>query len=282
MKKSVNYIFCKEKKAWSGMDAEVAEVLESMGERIEASEDLKGRIDDRIRTLAKEERSMNRFSMKKVAAGVAAACLLAGTVCVAGNGIMSYVGSTSVKADYQSFADMAKAEEKVGYQVDAVERFSNGFVLDNGIHISDYAVKNQAGEKVERQKGISLEYKKGSDDILFRVRKLYSGESEAQLSDRSTWDKVVQEDGIDFYYSQSIYKLVPDDYEITEAEQADIESGKLQIAYDGRQGQDAEVQQSYYVGWIKDGKIYTLGGFDLSISADEMLGMAKEVAGSGN
>ncbi len=282
MKKSVNYIFCKEKKAWSGMDAEVAEVLGSMGERIEASEELKGRIDDRIRTLVKEERSMNRFSMKKVAAGVAAACLLAGTVCVAGNGIMSYVGSTSVKADYQSFADMAKAEEKVGYQVDAVERFSNGFVLDDGIHISNYTVENQAGEKVERQKGISLEYKKGSDDIFFRVRKLYSGESEAQLSDRSTWDKVVQEDGIDFYYSQSIYKLVPDDYEITEAEQTDIESGKLQIAYDGRQGQDAEVQQSYYVGWIKDGKVYTLSGFDLSISADEMLGMAKEVAESGN
>ena len=280
MKKSVNYIFCKEKKAWNGMEAEVAGVLGSISERIEASEELKGRIDNQIRTLVKEERGMNHFNIKKVAVGVAAACLLVGTVCVAGTGVKSYTGGTSVKADYQSFADMAKAEEKVGYQVDAVERFGNGFVLDGGIHISNDAIENQAGQKEEKQKGIFLEYRRGADDIFFHVRKLYSSEAETLLSDHSTWDKVVQEDGIDFYYSQSIHKVVPDDYEITEADKADIESGKLQIAYGG--GQDVEVRQSYFTGWIKDGKVYVLNGFDLSIGADEMLDMAKEIAGSGN
>lgn len=278
MKKSVNYIFCKEKNTWSGMDAEVADILVRMGERIEASGELKKRIDHQIRTSVKEERGMKHLSMKKVAIGVTAACLLVGTVCVAGTGIKSYVGSTSVKADYQNFTDMAKAEEKIGYRVDAVERFSNGFVLDDGIHISNEAVKNQAGQEEERQKGISMEYKRGEDDIFFRVRKLYSGEDETALSGCSTWDKVVEENGINFYYSQRIYKVVPDDYKITEAEQADIESGKLQIAYDG--GQDTEVSQAYYAGWIKDGKLYALSGFDLSISADEMLGMAKEIAGN--
>ena len=153
-------------------------------------------------------------------------------------------------------------------------------MLDGGIRISDEVVRNQAGQKEETQKGINLKYRKGEDDVLFLVRKLYSCESEAMMFEYSAWDKVEQENGITFYYSRDTYKTVPDDYEITEEDKAGMESGKLQIAYDG--GQDTEVQQAYYVGWIKDGKVYSINGFDLSISADEMLGMAKEVAGCGN
>lgn len=75
------------------------------------------------------------------------------------------------------------------------------------------------------------------------------------------------------------YKAVPPDYELTEEDKENMESDNFQLGYGS---QEVEVRQYYATIWVKDGKVYDLGGFDLSISADEMLNMAKEIVESGN
>lgn len=81
-----------------------------------------------------------------------------------------------------------------------------------------------------------------------------------------------------FAYQQT-KKAVPPDYELTKEDKKNMESDNFQLAYGF---QEVEVQQYYATIWVKDGKVYDLGGFDLSISAGEMLNMAKESVESGN
>ena len=57
---------------------------------------------------------MKHMSIKKVAVGVAAACLAVGMAAIAGNGLISIVGHGSSGSDYTKFEDLEKAEAEIG------------------------------------------------------------------------------------------------------------------------------------------------------------------------
>ena len=90
-KKTADFISCKNNRE---LDISIRNALKNTGMRIEASENLKQRIDFQIagRSL-KEERKMKRMSIKKVVLGVAAACVMIGLV-ITGLGIYGIFGIT--------------------------------------------------------------------------------------------------------------------------------------------------------------------------------------------
>lgn len=256
---------------WQQADSLLKSSLQSIGARIEASDSLKQRIDVQIGNRSvKEERGMKHISIKKVAIGVAAACLAVGMVTIAGRGLVSISGHGSSIPDYTKFEDMGKAESEIGYSVNVVENFSNGFRFE-GISIIEQVVENEAGESLGERKGLSVEYAKGKEELAVYISKMFPGEGSFSSED---WDKTLNVGDITVGYSKDTYKAVPPDYELTEEDKANMEKGHFQLAYGSEQ---VEISQSYYVGWIKDGIQYSINGFDLSLSGDELLNMAKEI-----
>lgn len=273
--KKRKFYFCKK---WEQTDEAARDALSGICGRIEASDNLKRRIDCRIESVSvKEEHYMKRISAKRVLIGVAAACLLVGTVGIAGSGIKSYFGSGSIIPDYKNFEELAQAEAQVGYEIKAIENFSNGFKMQ-GIHIIDFAIQNEAGQTEAEQKELSISYKKGSDKLSFSGRKLMDMENPDEILNFRAPDQSLQVNGSQIIYMETTNKFVPPDYELTEEDKANMEKDNFNLAYGS---DEVDINKGYYTGWIENGVIYTFYGADLSISPDEMLNMAKEVIENG-
>lgn len=272
MKKCMNHISYEKLRQ---TDIMLKEALEAACENVEASDDLKRRIDNEIlMENKKEEYHMKHFSMKKVVIGVAAACLIVGTVGVAASGIGGYISYGSVNPDYTDFQSMAKVEEEVGYEVDAVESFSNGYKLKD-VHVGETTMQNTDGTSAGPQKDIRIDYRRGEEQIFFMARKLFTGETE---DFGSVPQKTLQCGDVTVRFSQTTYKSVPPDYEPTEEDKKREAAGILMIGYGST---EVEVSEHYYAGWVKEGILYSISGFDLSLNADEILNMAKEIIEKG-
>ena len=268
MKRNANFI------SYEG-ECEIKKTLYDIGERIEASDDLKKRIDCQLGNVpVKEEQNMKHLSIKKVMIGVAAACLLIGTVGIASSGARYWTSGSSAIADYTEFTDIAKVEAEVGYPVDAVEKFSNGFEF-KGINVGTLEVHNEAGQVEDKTKEIYIRYQKGGKEIFNSIHKMFTDETASEKIP----DKTLRVGEIEVAYNQYTYKFVPVDYELTEEDKKNMERDDYEISY----GSDkVEIQHYAAISWVKDGIRYGMGAFDLSLSADEMLNMAKEVIESGN
>ena len=236
-----------------------------------ASRDLKERIDAEILERQKEA-DMKHFSVKKLIIGVAVGCfLISGAVYATGHAVSlsshSYLGD-----GYKSFSDLDKAEAKLGYQVDAVEAFENGYRFEE-MSVRDVQGQDENGNAVYTFKSMDIHYGRGGDPSLA----VYI-EKPVEMQMRTKEPQAVRQVGeITVYYDTQIFKAVPPDYELTEEDKAKQESGELAIAY----GDDkVSVHTSHNVTWYKDGIFYNIIGFDVNLSAEEMLDMAEEIIGT--
>ena len=235
------------------------------------SRDLKERIDAEILERQKEA-DMKHFSVKKLIIGVAAGCfLLSGGVFAAGHAVTlsthSYLGD-----GYKSFGDLNKAEAKLGYQVDAVETFANGYRFKE-MSVVDVQGSDESGNAVYTFKSMDIHYGRGGDPSI----SVYI-EKPVETQVRKQEPQATRQVGdITVYYDIQIYKFVPPNYELTEEDKAKQESGELAISY----GSDkVQVQTCHNVTWYKDGIFYNILGFDVNISAEEMLDIAEEIIGT--
>lgn len=276
MKKQENTIFHKE---WEQSDQMIKTALHGICGRMEASDELKRRIDCQLEKGRSIDMEKNRkiFSVKKVVIGTAAACLVVGTVCIAGSGLKTYYSSGSNIPNYTKFADLAKAEVQAGYEVDAVETFENGFTAE-GIHLQNVLIENEAGQTEGEGTEISIPYNKGGEIISFNAREIFAVENAEQLMNGRTPDKQLQVGDIQVIFTQTTNKFVPPDYELTEEDKKNMEREDFNLAYGSS---EVDVNQGYYVSWIEDNILYSFYGSDLSISPEEMLRMAEEVIENG-
>ena len=257
-------------------------LLRGSVQQIEASEGMKRRIDDRIAAeLGKEKSRMKRISMKKMCAGIAVACLLAGMACIAGSSRKYMSGSSSADPDYTSFQDMEKAESAAGYEVKAVERFGNGFLF-HSITMMDGALHNDRGEKEETQKEIRIDYRKEQEGISLFTRRLYEYEriqleNGEKISD-AVYDQTLAVGDVEVGFCRIMNKFVPPDYELTKEDEENMENPNFNLAYGAS---EVTLNTGYSVSWIQDGISYHLYGVDLSLDGDEMLEMAREIIESG-
>lgn len=259
-------------------EIEFEKALRKMSERIDASDELKTRIDQELMQTVKEEHGMKRFSVKKIVIGVAAATLMVGTVCMAGSGLKTYVSGGSSAPEYTKFEDMVKAEAEVGYQVDAIAEFRNGFSFDS-INVNSTAIINEAGQREEELKEINIRYQKDDRQIGYHARKIFDSEDAASLiREGKIPDKTLLVGDVEVVYNQYTYKFVPVGYELTEE---DKENEKRDDYFISEGSEEVEIKQYASVQWVKDEVIYSIAAFDLSMSGEEMLNMAKEVIENG-
>lgn len=251
----------------------ISNALKFHADAIEASPVMKEKIDQAIlkqNTVFKKERSSSmKWNFKKVAVAALGVCLLTGGVSYAGGKVAYLAGHSNVN-DYQtSFSGISSLEEEVGIDVSVVETFANGYAFDSADTNNTSAYSEEDQELYEFQE-IMIHYANGDLPRIsvYAVDEVYYG-------DGGTIPDMVREcDGIEIRYVSYVNKFVPVDYELTDEDKANMENPNYNLAYGSS---EVEIKQGMFVDWEKDGVHYNMIGFDLPLSAEEMLDMAEEM-----
>ncbi|MCM1268302.1 MAG: hypothetical protein NC302_10395 [Bacteroidales bacterium] len=248
-------------------DIRIKDALAAECADIAASRELKERIDETIRE--REVQHMKRISTKKLVIAVAAGCLLlSGSVFAAGHAT-SFVTNVFWNEMVRDYDRLGEMEEQLGYPVDAVEEFANGYRFQS-MSVDEWEGRDESGNGIYTFKSLGINYeKRGEKPISLYVEKPV----EAPVRDRQP-DATRGCGDITLYYDSRTNKQVPPDYELTDEDRAAEASGDIYISVGTS---EVELHQSSGVSWEKDGVSYDLLGFDLNLSAEEMLDMAEEI-----
>lgn len=245
------------------MDREMQAMLHQCAQGLEAPDKLKTRIDFALRS-GEAPRKVRRPFAKRLAA-VALVAAVAITGAVAANGIVAYTFGGSWSNERMDYEE-TQAELTDGAKVP--EAFSNGFAFDRGVHVYG-GEKNEDGNVLREWTDIEATYTR--DGVKLN---LSTGEVHDDAADTETYDAACVIGDVTVQYKENLYKAVPEDYQPTAEEQAAIEAGELQIGY----GANEITEQNYqFLRWEQDGVAYTLTGFDLGMTADELFDMAAEI-----
>lgn len=250
-------------------DVQIQNAIYSDAYSYDPPADLKQRIDAQIAQQKKEVIFMKKMSVKKVAVVAAALCALTATVCMAGGKIAGYVGGTRPGSQTSDFSDIGKMENKLDVTVNAPEDFDNGYAFSDA-HIADFDALDESNVKVKDESELNVTYEKNGKRLNYSVKKGATVLSDAEL-ERA---EMMEQEGVTYYYLVDQYLFLPPNEEPTAEELAAQDAGSLNISY----GSDERQEQNYYsLWWIKDGQTYTLAGFDVDLSAQEMVEMAAQI-----
>lgn len=250
----------------------IRDVLAMECDGVTASSALKDRIDGKILEMQKEAEDMKHLSVKKLVIGVAVGCLLvSGGVFAAGHAT-SLVTHTFLPDMCRDYGKLPEMEKKLGYAVDAVEEFSNGYRFQR-MSVDEWEGRDAGGNQVYTFKSLGIDYAKGGEkSVSLYIEKPV----ETPVRDRMP-DTTRDCAGITVYYDSITNKQVPPDYVLTQEDKDGEARGDFYISVGTP---EVEVHQNMTVSWDKDGIHYQLLGFDLNLSADEMLDMAEEIIGT--
>ena len=237
----------------------------------------KSKVNETLSSLPeKEENEMKnlkpykRGSMRKKIIIILAATMVIGTtVFAAGKAgkIQSIYGSSSAIPTYTTIPTVEQVKNDFKFNPKLVDKFDNGYTFADGYTDNQKGV-DENGNTVKKTKSLDFTYTKGND-------KLYLSMENGMLEERSNKETVVNTcNGIDLYYSSSVYKVVPANYKLTEQDKQDKLSGKYVFSY----GSDKiEISQSQYLEWMQGGIHYSLSSMNSHISKDELVKMAPQI-----
>lgn len=253
-------------------EEKIKNVLALECDGVTASRDLKDRIDERILESQKEAGHMKKLSMKKLVIGVAIGCLLVSGGAFAAGRVVSLTSHTYKLDVCKNYGDMEKMEAELGYAVDSVEKFSNGYCFEK-MSVDDVNGNDADGNTIYTYKDLNIIYEKsGEPTVWLDVAK------PVEMPVRKGAPEATRQVGeITLYYDATTYKFVPSNYKLTDEDQANLEKDNFTISYGTA---EVEIQTASDVTWEKDGVKYHLMGFDLNIGADDMFDMAEEIMGT--
>lgn len=244
--------------AEQNFEGRIKTALERECNDISASEELKCRIDEEI-CKRQEENSMKHMSVKKLCIGVAAACLLVSGVTAFAGGASYFVNGSSTEPEYMDYQDMDKAQKQLGYAVNSVERFANGYSFD-GVSVETIDAYTEENGKMYSVPMMDIRYRKDGKEIDLNINEKVGDDisSKEPNATRMCGD-------ISLRYDEYTNKLVPDSYELTEEDKVnekrddynivymsvtvnEVESGKAEANGDHLDvGNSDEVKQGSYV-----------------------------------
>lgn len=156
----------------------------------------------------------------------AVCCLLVGTVSVASSGKIKSSISGMVHGKYTEFENLQKAEEKAGFQINALEEFSNGYAFSE-MCVQDIKDVGEADNVMQTYKEISFTYEKdGETDLyMYAMQEQYAQEK----TDRYPHQSMVI-DGVEVKFYIDTYKWVPVGYELTTEDEEKLKKGGYYIS----------------------------------------------------
>lgn len=205
-------------------DGRVRAALEKECEGISASEALKRRIDESI--CGKQEGNvMKRMSMKKLCISVAAACLLVSGITVWAGGRAFFVTGSSIEPKYTDYAMIKQAEKEMGYAVDSVERFDNGYIF-YGMSVENMQACTEEGGKMYSIPSMNIRYRRDDQEIDLNVN-----ETVSDMASQKEPKAVRMCGDIELRYDEYTNKFVPASYELTEEDKINEQRDDYNIVY---------------------------------------------------
>lgn len=266
------------------LDREIKKVLHSRADSLDVSAGAESRILAEInkmqnemqeKTRIKENRKMKKFSVKLGVTVCALVCLSCVTALAATGIIKGWVSRNIVGTETEDFTKVVEElAPELEFQPILLEEFSNGFTFEQAHLYSSSALDENNEPSDKKYTGLDMRYVNGETDETVSLS--YNNEPFAAAEPLPGAPEIITRvvDDVVLSYQAMPYKFVPVGYELTEEDQAALESGAVEISY----GSDAVAEMTACgVNWVVDGVSYYLFGWDLELSADDMLNMAEEL-----
>ncbi len=259
------------------LDAQIKAALQTRADEVAVSASL----DEAVRQKVAQVRwqkdkvvkisSLGLFGKKLLVAFCAVFCLsCCGVVAAVNGGGRGWVGHSGFDYRFDDFAQAESMVENIDFTPYYVESLAGGYDFQEG-HISFSQRLDENGHRM------SHVYK----DLFMDYVNAQSGEtvtlvaSNAPRGDFDRAEQVIrrQVGEVELLYTTQTYKFVPVNYVLTEEDKAALADGSLEISV----GTDeVERMLNISVNWTQEGVHYHLFGWDLSLTAEEMLDMAAD------
>lgn len=217
--------------------------------------------EEHVMKKATEGRKFISFRKTIAIAAVAATFLLGSTAFA--SGVLTGWFSYSEK-EYASVPTEQEFVEDVGYAPVLIQEFENGYSYETG-----YVIDNEHADSktavVEKFKSAMFEYTKDGNTVYFSQDKFDSAVNSGSIVDSFA--------GVELYWKSYTNKIVPEDYQMTEADEQAQESGELVFTWGSDSVQTMEVKS---LQWMRDGVQYMLLQMGGELGAEDMIAMAKE------
>lgn len=174
------------------------------------SDYLKNKIDLEINSQGEK----GEFKMKKRFVLVAAAALVLSVGVFAAGKITGTISSSTSFYNYTNYDDMAKAEKKAGFDVEAPE--SLGDYKFDGITIDNIADIDDTGTKLNKRKGFHVDYKNADGDIV--MLSIDKHPDNAKTVDKQFYHEMRDINGVQVYYSRIESVVLPDEKDASKEE----------------------------------------------------------------
>jgi len=253
----------------SYIDREIAEVFRAEVEDITVSDSVKRNIDEILfEKEFKGGKVVKLFSKKRMLVLGAACIILSASVVFAGGQVTSLVSRSNLFAVCKDYSKLSKQEEKLGYSVEIVEQFSNGYIFES-MEVGKVKGLDEAGNIVETYKELDVDYKNElGEKVSLNADQRNAGR------DFRTPVQILECGETTFYYYLDTYKFVPVDYELTEEDRKNMEREDYEISTGS---DEVEINMMSSVEWERNNVRYNLLAIDTEMTADEMLEMASEI-----
>lgn len=165
---------------------------------------IKSKVNAHITSVSPERKVINMNFKKRISLIAAAAALTLGVTVFAASGIGTiWFGTSSANPQYHTLPTSKQVIKDVEYTPVLIDSFKNGYTFKEGT-VANNKLKSDDGHVTDKFKSLSFCYEKNGDELTFSQIKVPS-----TLSSSGTI--VSNINGIDLYYSNYIYKLVPND-----------------------------------------------------------------------
>jgi len=209
------------------------------------------------------------------------ATLAVGTTVFAAGKLASIVSSSSVIPTYYSMPSADKINKDFGFEPKLVEKFDTGYEFKSGHKVkyeviegeenSEVLVNRKDGNSSGEQEAVDFVYNKGEDKISLNISKGYLGEDSQEA------EHVGNYRDISLSYLSSTYKVLPEDYKMTEQDKKDEASGKYIFSY----GSDkVEISEFKHLSWTQNGISYMFTAMDSDVTQEQLIKMAHQMIDS--
>ena len=230
------------------------------------SDYLKNKIDLEINSQGEK----GEFKMKKRFVLVAAAALVLSVGVFAAGKITGTISSSTSYYNYTNYTDIAKAEKKAGFDVEAPE--SLGEYKFDGITMENMADIDDTGAKLNKRKAIDVDYKNADGDRV--ILSIDKRPDNSKTVDKQFYHEMRDIKGVPVYYSRLESVILPDEKDATEEE---LERSKNDPFFNLAIGSDKrEESASKHLIFDYKGVQYALmAGDDMDVN--EFYKMAEEI-----
>lgn len=170
----------------------------------------------------------------------------------------------------KTYDTVAQAEKAAGFEIDDKNTFSNGYTFSNARVVETKALDKDNRVRLTYNE-IDVELHNVSGDRL--NLSAYESNDRIEQSRRSP-DLTRNVGEITVDYRVDHYKFVPADYELTQADEAQLKQPGYYISYGAETVTESDVA---FLTWKKDAICYILMDMDASEPADSLFSMAQDM-----